>query len=84
MPEKKRKLIRSEKFSNVAKLFRSYFCSPKTKSTSQARIKPSSVARGAGGRAIAPPIGMSTKMQNETNTTFLALLRLFYALEWTK
>ena len=31
-----------------------------------------------------PPIGMSTKMQNRKNTTFLALLRLFYALEWTK
>ena len=43
----------------------------------------SSVARGGGG-LIAPPIGMSTKMQNEKNTTFLALLRLFYALEWTK
>ena len=42
-----------------------------------------SVARGGGG-AIAPPIGMSTKMQNEKNTTSLALLRLFYALEWTK
>ena len=46
----------------------------------------SSVAGGGGGRgAIAPPpIGMSTKMQNRKNTTFLALLRLFYALEWTK
>ena len=30
----------SEKFSNVAKLFRLYFCASKTKSTSQARIKP--------------------------------------------
>ena len=38
---------------------------------------------GRGGWAIAPPIGMSTKMQNGKNTTFLALLRLFYALEWT-
>ena len=43
----------------------------------------SSVARGGGG-AIALPNGMSTKMRNEKNTTFLALLRLFYALEWTK
>ena len=44
----------------------------------------SSVARGGGGGAIAPSIGMSTKMQNGKNTAFLALLRLFYALEWTK
>ena len=45
----------------------------------------SSVARegGAGRGAIAPPIGMSTKVQNKKNTPFLALLRLFYALEWT-
>ena len=42
----------------------------------------SSVARG-GYSPPPPPIGMSTKMQNEKNTTFLALLRLFYALEWT-
>ena len=34
--------------------------------------------------ASPPPIGMSTKMQNGKNTTFLALLRLFYALKWTK
>ena len=34
--------------------------------------------------AIAPPIGMSTKMQNEKNTTFLALLRPLNVLEWTK
>ena len=44
---------------------------------------PSSVARKGAG-AIAPPIGKSTKMQNEKNTKFLALLRLLYALEWTK
>ena len=49
----------------------------------------SSVVRGKGGGggwrgAIVPPIGMSTKMQNEKNTTFLALLRLLNALEWTK
>ena len=44
----------------------------------------SSVARGGGGATAPPPIGMSTKMQNEKNITFLALLRLFYALEWTK
>ena len=30
------------------------------------------------------PIGLSTKMQNKKNTTFLALLRLFFALELTK
>ena len=42
----------------------------------------SSVARG--GAIAPPPIDMSTKMQNEKNTTSLALLRLFYALEWTK
>ena len=42
----------------------------------------SSVAWGEVGGAIAPlPIGMSTKMQNEKNTTFLTLLR---RLEWTK
>ena len=40
----------------------------------------SSVARGYS----PPPIDMSTKMQNGKNTTFLALLRLVYALEWTK
>ena len=44
----------------------------------------STVARGEG--SYSPPhlVVMSTKMQNEKNTTFLALLRLFYALEWTK
>ena len=44
----------------------------------------SSVARGGGTGVYTPPIGMSTKMQNEKNDAFLALLRLFYALEWTK
>ena len=41
---------------------------------------------GGGRRGYRPPtpIGMSTKMQNKTNTTLLALLRLFYALEWIK
>ena len=43
----------------------------------------SSVANGGGG-AIAPPIGMSTKMQNQKNTTFLALLRPLNVLERTK
>ena len=43
-----------------------------------------SVARGWEGGGYSPPIGMSTKMQNGKNTTFLALLRLFYALESTK
>ena len=43
---------------------------------------PPLVARGRGG--YSPPIGLSTKMQNKKNTTFLALLRLFFALKWTK
>ena len=42
----------------------------------------SSIARGRGGYST--PIGMSTKMHNEKNTTFLALLRQLNALEWTK
>ena len=52
----------------------------------QRRVVLSSVARGGagGGGGATAPIGMSTKMQNEKNTTFLALLRLFYVLEWTK
>ena len=48
----------------------------------------SSVARGrggggggGGGGGYSPPIGMQTKMQNEKNTMFVALLRLFYTLE---
>ena len=41
----------------------------------------SSVATGGG---YTTPIGMSTEMQNGKNTMFLALLRLFYALEWAK
>ena len=44
----------------------------------------SSVARGGAGGAIAPPIGLPTKMQNKENTTFLALLRLSFALDQTK
>ena len=40
----------------------------------------SSVARGEGG-AIAPPIALLTKMQNKENTTFLAFLRLSFALD---
>ena len=40
----------------------------------------SSVARGGGG-AIAPPISLPTKMQNKENSTFLALLRLSFALD---
>ena len=39
-PEETCKLSWSEKFSYVAKLFRLYFCAPKTKSTYQARVKP--------------------------------------------
>ena len=48
-------------------------------------VAPSSVARGGGGADggggggySPPPIGLSTKMQNKKNTTFLALLRLFF------
>ena len=43
----------------------------------------SSVARGGGGLSLSPN-GLSTKMQNNKNNTFLALLRLFFALKWTK
>ena len=43
----------------------------------------SSVARGGGG-GYSPPIGLPTKMHNKENTTFLALLRLSFALDWTK
>ena len=46
--------------------------------SSVARVK-----RGVGG-PIASPISLSTKTQNKKNTTFLGLLRLFFALEWTK
>ena len=42
----------------------------------------SSVAGGGGG--YIPPADLSTKMQNKKNTTFLALLRLSFALEMTK
>ena len=38
---------------------------------------PSLVGSGGG---YSPPVGLSTKMQNKENTTFLALLRLF--LRW--
>ena len=50
------------------------------------RVTFRSVGGGGGGEFIAPPypIGLSTKMQNKKNTTFLALLRLVFALEWTK
>ena len=44
------------------------------------KTKTSSVATGGGG-GLYPPIGMSIKMQNGKNTKFLALLRLFYALQ---
>ena len=38
-----------------------------------------------GAIAPTPPIDLSIKMQNKENTTFLALLRLFFfALELTK
>ena len=44
----------------------------------------SSVAGGEGEGGYIPPIGLSTKMQNKKNTTFLALLRPSFALELTK
>ena len=40
--------------------------------------------RWRGGGGYRPHIGLSTKMQNKKNNTFLALLRLVFALEWTK
>ena len=49
---------------------------------SQAMAQLSSVARKGGGGGEG--MGMSTKIPNEKNTTFLALLRLLYALKWTK
>ena len=53
------------------------------KQSQQKKNANSSVARGAGGYIPPPPpIGMLTKMQIKKNTTFLKLLRLFYALEW--
>ena len=42
----------------------------------------SSVGGGRGGYILS--IGLSTKMQTNENATFLALLRLLFALEWTK
>ena len=39
-PKKPKSYVWSKKFSNLAKLFWVYFCAPKTKSTSQAQIKP--------------------------------------------
>ena len=46
------------------------------------RVTFSSLGRGGGG--YRPPIGLSTKMKNKKNNTFLALLKLVFALEWTK
>ena len=42
----------------------------------------SCLARRAGLRP--PPVGLPIKMQNKKNTSFLALLRLIFALELTK
>ena len=39
-PKKNEIWVRSKNFSNVAKLLWLFFCTPKTKGTSQARIKP--------------------------------------------
>ena len=53
----------------------------------QARSFSFSVAKGVrrdGGLGVqAPPIGLSTKMHNKENITFLALLILFFAMTWT-
>ena len=51
---------------------------------SRVRVTFSSVGGGGGGGVIAPPIGLTTKMLNKEDTMFLALLRLVFALEWTK
>ena len=45
------------------------------------RVTFSSVGGGGG---VLTPIGLSTTMKNKKNNTFLALLRLVFALEWTK
>ena len=48
------------------------------------RVRVTFSSVGGRGEVYTPPIGLSTKMQNKKNTTFLALLRRFFALEWTK
>ena len=48
------------------------------------RVRVTFSSVGGRGGVYTPPIGLSTKMQNEKNTTFLALLRRVFALEWTK
>ena len=50
---------------------------------SRVRVTFSNVGGGGEG-FIAPPIGLTTKMLNKEDSTFLALLRLVFALEWTK
>ena len=47
------------------------------------RVRVTSSGIGGGG-GYKPPFGLSTKMRNKENTTFLALLRLVFALKWTK
>ena len=54
-----------------------YICIPPTNLTLVCIWAHSSVAKGG----YTPPLGLSTKLQNKKNTTFLALLRLFFALE---
>ena len=46
------------------------------------RVRVTFSSVGGGGYGL--PIGLSTKMQNKKNITFLALLRLVFALESTK
>ena len=41
----------------------------------------SNVATGVGGKLKPSPIGLPTKMQNNENITFLALLRLCFVLK---
>ena len=56
--------------------------SKRSKTVQQQPDQSSSVARG--GALAPPPHWHVEKMQNGKNTTFLALLRLFYALGWTQ
>ena len=65
---------------SVSQCTSAYHCQIKNSGSVAVDIAASSVAREGG---YSPLIGMSTKI-HEKNTTFSALLRLFYALIWTK